>query len=110
MDRISLSGLLMGLVAVVGGQVLEGGSIGSLLQVTAFIIVMGGTMGATMLQHPPAIFWQGVKMLRWVFFPPQQSQPQVIEQIITWSQTARKGGLLSLEPIIEQIDDPFMKK
>ncbi len=110
MDIISLIGLLLGLTAIVGGQVLEGGHIGSLLQVTAFIIVIGGTLGATMLQHPPAVFWQGVKMLRWVFFPPHQSQHQVIEQIITWSQTARKGGLLSLEPIIEQIDDPFMQK
>ncbi|MGD9786935.1 MAG: flagellar motor protein [Sulfuricellaceae bacterium] len=110
MDIISIIGLLLGLTAIVGGQILEGGHIGSLLQVTAFIIVIGGTMGATMMQHSPPVFWQGLKMLAWVFFPPQQSEEQVIEQIITWSQTARKGGLLSLEPVIDQLDDPFMQK
>jgi chemotaxis protein MotA len=110
MDIISIIGLLLGLTAIVGGQILEGGHIGSLLQVTAFIIVIGGTMGATMVQHSPPVFWQGLKMLAWVFFPPQQSEEQVIEQIITWSQTARKGGLLSLEPVIDQLDDPFMQK
>jgi len=110
MDIISIIGLLLGLTAIVGGQILEGGHIGSLLQVTAFIIVIGGTMGATMVQHSPSVFWQGLKMLVWVFFPPQQSEEQVIEQIITWSQTARKGGLLSLEPVIDQLDDPFMQK
>lgn len=110
MDILSLIGLLLGISAVVGGQVLEGGHLGSLLQVTAFIIVIGGTLGATMLQHSPKIFLQGVKMLLWIFLPPSLSQQHIIEQVLTWSQTARKGGLLALEPLIEQLDDPFMQK
>ena len=70
MDRISPLGLILGLAAILGGQVLEGGHVTSLLQVTAFIIVIGGTLGAVMLQSSPAVFLAGVRLLLWVFLPP----------------------------------------
>ncbi|MBL8509710.1 MAG: flagellar motor protein, partial [Chitinimonas sp.] len=70
MDRLSIIGILLGIAAIVGGQVLEGGQISSLLQVTALLIVMGGTMGAVLLQSNAASFIGGVKMLRWVVAPP----------------------------------------
>jgi chemotaxis protein MotA len=56
MDKISVLGLVLGIVAIVGGQVLEGGHVGSLSQPTALLIVLGGTMGAVMLQSPYATF------------------------------------------------------
>jgi chemotaxis protein MotA len=109
-DVISVIGIVVSLVAILGGQVLEGGHIGSLLQVTAFIIVMGGTFGACMLQFTLPVFLQGVKMLLWVVRPPAVSLEEVIEQTSAWSQTARRGGLLALEPMMSEIDDPFVRK
>ena len=47
MDKATLIGIVLGFGAVFGGQVLEGGSIMALIQPTAFLIVIGGTMGAT---------------------------------------------------------------
>ncbi|MDY0057080.1 MAG: flagellar motor protein, partial [Methyloversatilis sp.] len=44
-DRISIAGLLLGLAAIMLGQVLEGGSLSSLFQPAAFVIVLGGTLG-----------------------------------------------------------------
>ena len=70
MDINSLVGLILGLTAIIGGQILEGGKFASLLQITAFIIVIGGTLGATLLQSTPKVFLQALKMLRWVFLPP----------------------------------------
>ena len=70
MDKISLAGLAIGLVAIIGGQILEGGHVGSLIQPTAFLIVIGGTLGAVMLQSPLPVFTQGMRMVRWVFVPP----------------------------------------
>ncbi|MHB9117421.1 MAG: flagellar motor protein [Burkholderiales bacterium] len=110
MDIASPLGILLSIVAILGGQVLEGGNVGSLLQFTAMLIVFGGTMGATLLQHSPSIFWQGVKMLKWIFYPPPVSQQQLIEQVIAWSHNARKGGLLSLEAVIDDLSDPFVKR
>lgn len=109
-DFISIVGLLLALVAIVGGQVLEGGHLGSLLQVTAFLIVIGGTMGAVMLQSSLPVFLGGVKLLKWVFVPPLFHPQLLIEDVISWSHIARKGGLLALEPLIFDLVDPFKRK
>lgn len=110
LDTTSLIGVFLAFGAILGGQVLEGGHVGSLLQLTAFIIVLGGTMGAVLIQFSPPIFMLGVRLLKWVFFSPTIVLEQVIEQVVGWGNTARRGGLLSLEPLLEEMDDPFMKK
>lgn len=110
MDKISLVGLTLGIAAILVGQVIEGGHLSSLFQPTAFMIVIGGTLGAVMLQSPLRIFMQGMRMARWVFVPPAPAFDTIIEQVANWGQTARKEGLLSLENQIEALSDPFMRK
>ncbi len=110
MDRISVAGLLVGLLAIVGGQILEGGHVGSLAQPTALLIVVGGTLGAVMLQSPLATFTRGLRMARWVWFPPVVNHQQVIQQISNWSQVSRREGLLALEGMINQLRDNFARK
>lgn len=110
MDFVSVVGIVLGFAAVLGGQVLEGGNVASLVQLTAFIIVIGGTMGAVLLQHSPKVFFHGVRMLKWVFFPPHLSQHDLIQQVVSWSQIARKGGLLAMEPLLDDLEDSFMQK
>lgn len=110
MDKISIAGLFLGIVAILGGQVLEGGHMASLVQPTAFLIVIGGTLGAVMLQSPLPVFMNGLKMVKWVFVPPPTNPEQLIEQIGRWSHVARKEGLLALEAQIAAVPDPFMRK
>jgi len=110
MDKISLLGLLISIVAIVGGQVLEGGHIDSLAQPTAFLIVVGGTLGAIMLQSPFPVFKRGLALTRWVFFPPKGGDQQVVQQVTRWSSLARKEGLLALENEIATLRDPFVRK
>ncbi|MCD5361548.1 flagellar motor protein [Chromobacterium aquaticum] len=110
MDKISIVAILMGLTAILAGQALEGGNIGSLIQLTAFMIVIGGTVSAVMLQSTPKQFVAGVRMLKWIFQPPALDHDKMIREIINWSQTARKGGLLALEGYINLQKDPFIKK
>ena len=110
MDKISLFGLLIGLVAILGGQVLEGGHVGSLTQPTALLIVLGGTMGAVMLRSPYATFVRGVRMARWVWYPPVIDYLQLIKQITGWSQLSRREGLLALENAMGQLKDDFARK
>jgi chemotaxis protein MotA len=110
MDKISFFGLLIGLTAIVGGQVLEGGQLVSLVQPTAFLIVVGGTLGAVMLQSPLQVFRDGMKMTSWVFFPPLVEPQRLIADIARWSQIARKEGLLSLEAQVNVLRDPFAAK
>ncbi len=109
-DILSLLGLLVAFGAIVGGNLIEGGRIQSLLQLTAFIIVIGGTLGAVLLQSPLKVFLRAVKMMMWVFRPPAINGEQQIERIVEWCQLARKEGLLGLETLSEQIEEPFSRK
>ncbi|MFC4158743.1 flagellar motor protein [Chitinimonas lacunae] len=110
MDKLSLIGIFIGLLAIIGGQILEGGRIRSLLQITAFFIVIGGTMGAVLLQSSAAHFKAGVKMFRWILQPPEQNLEGWVKQILAWSNTARRGGLLALEGPMQAEKDPFVKR
>lgn len=110
MDKISLAGLALGLIAILGGQVLEGGHVGSLVQPTALLIVLGGTLGAVLLQSPFHVFKRGVMMAKWVWVPPVIEQKRLIDQILTWSQQSRREGLLALENYIPGIKDEFTRK
>ncbi|MDR2837136.1 MAG: flagellar motor protein [Azonexus sp.] len=110
MDKISFAGLVLGLVAIIGGQVMEGGNVGSLVQPTALLIVLGGTLGAVFLQSPYHILWRGLKMARWVWMPPVIEQQVIIDQILKWSQVSRREGLLVLENHIPAVKDEFTRK
>ncbi|MQY51615.1 flagellar motor protein [Rhodocyclus tenuis] len=110
MDKISFLGIIVGIVAIFGGQLLEGGNVGSLAQPTALLIVLGGTLGAVMLQSRFVVFKRGLIMLKWVWVPPVIDHAQLIRQIGNWSQVARREGLLALENSTGQVKDPFTRK
>ncbi|MEK9139658.1 MAG: motility-associated protein, partial [Nitrospirota bacterium] len=55
MDIATILGLVLALGSIVGGQILEGGHVGSIMQLTAFIIVIGGTIGAICVQNPLSV-------------------------------------------------------
>ncbi len=110
MDRLSFFGLLVALGGILGGQMIEGGSIDVLFQGAAFLIVCGGTLGAVMLQSPLDVFVKGVRMGSWVFFTPVIAPQKMVRQITAWSTWARKDGILILESQITTNRDPFVKK
>ena len=64
MDLLTLFGALFGVTAIVAGFSLEGGHFTSLFQLEAFVIVVGGTFGAVMIQNTWARFYDGLKQLR----------------------------------------------
>lgn len=110
LDILSIVGVLLALVAILGGQFLEGGSLLALVNGPALLIVGGGTLGAILLQTPLPSFLRGMRMMSWVFKTPQFDMDQGISQILQWSMIARKEGLLGLENIEERIKDPFARK
>jgi chemotaxis protein MotA len=110
MDILSIVGLVLGAAAILVGQYLEGGHIGSLMNGPAILIVLGGTFGAVMLQSPFTTFLRGMRMLAWTFLPPKVHNQDAIDKIVSWSNIARKEGLLGLENIEESETDPFTRK
>jgi chemotaxis protein MotA len=109
MDKLSIAGLAVALGAIVGGQWLEGGNISSLLQIAAALIVLGGTIGAVMLQNPLATFVEGVRLARWIVHPPRVDHGAGIRRIVDWAQLARHEGVLALEKRIASAERGFAR-
>ncbi|MER3424538.1 MAG: flagellar motor protein [Nitrospiraceae bacterium] len=110
MDFLTVIGVVIALGAILGGQVLEGGHIGSILQPTAFVIVIGGTIGAICVQHPLPVVLKGISSLSLALFDRKRNGTAEIKQIIDLAHVVRKQGLLALEGKLKEITDPFFRK
>lgn len=110
MDYLSLIGIILGLLAIIFGQYLEGGHITALINGPALLIVIGGTFGAVMLQSPTNVFLRAMRISFWTFFAPKIRFEEGIDKIVSWSNIARKEGLLGLENVEDREKDPFTQK
>lgn len=109
MDRGSLIGLALAIVAILGGQALEGGQLAMFLQPAALVIVLVGTLAAVLLHYPLPVFVQGVRMAKWAFRPPESEANMLIRRVVQWSHTARQEGVLALEKYLNMTHDSFQK-
>lgn len=110
MDRLSVAGLLVAILAIYAGFALDGGSISTLFELPAFIIVVGGTLGAVMLQSSTSQFLHAFSLVKWVFLPPHYDINQGIEDIVYWAEKSRESGYLSLENIALDVEDRYTQK
>jgi chemotaxis protein MotA len=110
MDLSTIIGLLLAFGGILGGQALEGGSVGSLLQGTAALIVLAGTFGACLIQFPLSVFITSMKSVSKAFFQKKDPNKAIIAEIVQYANKARRQGIISLETDIENIQDPFLKK
>ncbi|MCB9884159.1 MAG: flagellar motor protein [Planctomycetes bacterium] len=111
MDIFSILGLVLAFIGVIGGMVLEGGHPGSLVQVTAFMIVILGSLGATMVATLPSDIPFAIKSLKTVFLPTKYDFHGLMEKIIELANLARREGLLALETYANSGQgDPFLVK
>lgn len=106
---IAFAGLVLAWIAVFGGHLLEGGQAGSLTNLPAALIVLGGTLAAGLVQSD-AKTWA----LAWRYFPQifagrGWSFEQAAAKLVRWCQVARRKGLLSLENDSNQEDDDFIR-
>jgi chemotaxis protein MotA len=100
----------LALAGIVGGLLLEKGSIQDIAQATAFMIVMGGTFGAVLVTTPLPIVLKACRGLSRVFFEPIDSPSVAIETLIQLATKARKNGIVSLESEAAAVPDPFLRK
>lgn len=110
MDIAGILGLLIGLSAIIGGNILEGGKSAAILQLTAAVIVLGGTLGATMLSYPMSYLLRAAGRVGHVFSGRRPDSAYAIREMVEFSSRVRRKGLISMEPEIESISDPFMRR
>jgi len=109
-DLASILGIVLALGGIIGGLVLEGGKISDVTQITAAIVVLGGTLGAVMLTSPLSALMSAAGSLKSVFFEESIDSSAAVDEIIRYATKARKSSIISLEEDLDKIEDPFLRK
>ncbi len=110
LDFGTIGGILVALGGILGGLIIEGGKITDVSQLTAAMIVLGGTFGAVMVNTPLGTLTRALKRFGSVFVEGAFAPREMVEEIIGYATRARKNGIVSLESEAERIKDPFLRK
>jgi chemotaxis protein MotA len=110
MNWLGLVGMTLGIVAIVVGNIAEGGMTSALINGPAFIIVFGGTFGAALVQTPSDVIKHVFVRSFWFLIPPRYDLNDLLETLCQWGQTARREGLMGLEKIADVESSLIAKK
>jgi chemotaxis protein MotA len=110
MDRLVLLLIFGAISSVVVGHVLEGGSLLSLWNAPALLIVFGGSLLALAVQTPMYLALRAIKLLSWLVAPPQSSLDQLLSKLAICGNAYRKEGVLGVDRIAQTENDPVMKR
>jgi chemotaxis protein MotA len=111
MDLATVIGLGLAVVGIIGGNVVEGGNPAALLNIPGFMIVILGTLGATIIAQPlPRVIGLPKAIVKAFFGGAHHDPGATVELFVSMSDKARREGLLALEADVEKIDDEFTRK
>jgi chemotaxis protein MotA len=109
-DTATLVGLVLAIGGILFGLILEGGNLGQVLQPTAAMIVIGGTLGAILIQYPLPVALSAFRRLAQVFVEPRQNAQVTIEILVKYANRARREGIISLDKELAAIHEPFLHR
>jgi len=109
-DPLTFLGLCIAFGAVLVAQQIEGGSVATLVHGPAFLIVVGGSLGACLVQTPWPVLERTLRISRWLIAAPRPETDIAVQALVDWSRVARKDGLLALERLLAQQNDPFLHR
>lgn len=110
MDIATIGGLTLAWVSVISLVYIEGGHLGSLANLGAFILVVGGTIGVTVISSSMQDIMDVPHVLKKALFSKVVKVDETLRVLMDLSRTVRKEGLLSLERVAEKIQNEFFKK
>lgn len=104
---------IIGIIAAFGlviGAIMTAGSITFFIDVPSFLIVIGGTIGATLISYPLKELLGVTKVVSQAFLYKLRPASELIPILVEAARKARVEGVLSLEATIEKVEDEFLKK
>jgi chemotaxis protein MotA len=110
LEITTVAGILLGVSAIFGSFLWEGGNMEGLLLGPAMLIVFAGTFAAAMIGTSLKQFLGIGRMLYLAVLPPKIEVQETINSIVAYSTIARKEGLLALEKELDNVPNAFMKK
>ncbi|MFH0919189.1 MAG: flagellar motor protein [Fibrobacterota bacterium] len=109
MDITTVLGLIIAVGGLVMGIILEGGNLLAYVGVSAFVIIAGGTAGAVIVSHPLSHLMHVPQLILISLTNRKFDVGSIITMLGSFSDKARREGILSLEAELGKIDDEFLK-
>jgi chemotaxis protein MotA len=109
--RFDIGSILMlplGIVVILGAQLLEGGAPQSLLQGAAALIVFGGTMAAVLVSYSPQDVLRAGRRVVETFRVEDTSTDKLMQRLVAIAGQAHRKGVMTLENELNAIEDPFL--
>jgi len=112
LDLATVIGIALALFSIAISAYIGGVDVSILFKrYEAFILVFGGTIAATMISFPMKTFTRGIRTaFGMAFTEPQYHEHEIIANLVTFAEKARREGLLALENEAAELDDEFMRK
>ena len=110
MDPSPILATIFGFACILVGNMLEGGHIGSIMQLTAFMIVVGGSVGAVWLGSTNEELKDLIHFFPRLVKPHLADRARLAADMLKVSNIARREGMLAVENVLPQIEDAFLKK
>ena len=109
MDISTVVGIVSAFVLMVLA-IVSGGPLSIFINIPSVIIVVGGTIGATLVHYPFGEVFRAVSIFKKAFFHKDQSPAQTVAQLVKFAGKARKEGILALQSVMDEVEDPFFVK
>lgn len=113
MDFATIIGIILALAAIVGAIALSHGGISNFkffINMEAFLVVLGGTFCALMINYPWSQVWGLRKVLKKILFSTGEDSSQLVFIFVEITKKARQGGILSIEGDVRNLKDDFMRR
>lgn len=108
MDPGTLIGIAAAFGAVFVGMIMEGANPASLIEPSSAVIVFGGSLGATMAGYLMRDSVGSMKVAMKGLLGKKHTSEQTIKDLVDYAEIARRDGLLGLEKIADEMDDPYL--
>ncbi|PZE19263.1 flagellar motor protein [Paenibacillus xerothermodurans] len=110
MDLTTIIGLIIGLGALIGGYLWDGGHLGALIVPSAMLIIFGGTAGAIAVSFPMSRLKEIPKALKMAFLETKRDPSLVIDELVQMATVARREGVLALEQRAQESENEFLRE
>lgn len=110
MDKATLGGLLLAVISILACALLEGSPMAALVNLPAFILIIGGTLGVTIMSFSMSTAIDVARIVKNAFQSKKLDLNDTVGRLVRFAEIARKEGILALEAEVGKIEDPFLKK
>ncbi|MCP4133252.1 MAG: motility protein A [bacterium] len=110
MDIATVGGIIAAFVFLIAGVLLANGSLLLFVDPPSIMVTVGGSVSGLLASYPLDYVLGMGKIIRFAFFAPEQNAKEMIITLVSFSEKARREGLLALEDDLDELDDEFLKK